>query len=97
VADIVGAEPRAPYVELRSFDAGYWSSWDRESALHKQTILAYGMNGAPLYPDYDAPLCLCSAMKLGYKMVQYLTEVNFLSERTGGSWEDQGYEWFGGI
>jgi DMSO/TMAO reductase YedYZ molybdopterin-dependent catalytic subunit len=97
VADMVGADPRAPYVEFRSFDAGYWSSWDRESALHKQTLLAYGMNGAPLYPDHGAPLRLYSAVKLGYKMVKYLTEVNFLSERTGGYWEDKGYEWFGGI
>src|SRR6266568_1333352 len=46
VADVVGADPRAPYVEFRSFDAGYWSSWDRESALHPQTLLAYGMNHA---------------------------------------------------
>jgi len=97
VAEVVGAEPRAPYVAFRSFDAGYWSSWDRESALHKQTILAYGMNGAPLYPDHGAPLRVYSAVKLGYKMVKYLTEVNFLPERTGGYWEDQGYEWFGGI
>jgi DMSO/TMAO reductase YedYZ molybdopterin-dependent catalytic subunit len=97
VAALVGADPWAPYVEFRSFDAGYWSSWDRESALHQQTLLAYGMNGAPLYPDHGAPLRLYSAVKLGYKMVKYLTEVNFLSERTGGYWEDQGYEWFGGI
>jgi DMSO/TMAO reductase YedYZ molybdopterin-dependent catalytic subunit len=97
VAALVGADPRAPYVEFRSFDAGYWSSWDRESALHQQTLLAYGMNGVPLYPDHGAPLRLYSAVKLGYKMVKYLTEVNFLSERTGGYWEDQGYEWFGGI
>ena len=83
VAGLVGADPRAPYVEFRSFDAGYWSSWDRESALHKQTLLAYGMNGAPLYPDHGAPLRLYSAVKLGYKMVKYLTEVNFLPERTG--------------
>ena len=97
VAEAVGADPRALYVAFRSFDAGYWSSWDRESTLHKQTILAYGMNGAPLYPDHGAPLRLYSAVKLGYKMVKYLTEVNFLPERTGGYWEDQGYEWFGGI
>ena len=97
VAEVVGAEPRAPYVAFRSFDAGYWSSWDRESALHKQTILAYGMNGAPLYPDHGAPLRVYSAVKLGYKMVKYLTEVNFLPERTGGYWEDQGYEWFAGV
>jgi DMSO/TMAO reductase YedYZ molybdopterin-dependent catalytic subunit len=97
VADVVGADPRAPYVEFRSFDAGYWSSWDWESALHKQTILAYGMNGALLYPDHGAPLRVYSAVKLGYKMVKYLTEVHFLPERTGGYWEDQGYEWFGGV
>ena len=97
VADIVGADPQAPYVEFRSFDAGYWSSWDRESALHKQTILAYGMNGMPLYPDHGAPLRLYGAVKLGYKMVKYLTEVHFVPERTGGYWEDQGYEWFAGV
>ena len=97
VADLVGADPRAPYVEFRSFDAGYWSSWDRASALHPQTLLAYGMNGTPLSPDHGAPLRVYSAVKLGYKMVKYLTEVHFLAERTGGYWEDQGYEWFGGV
>jgi DMSO/TMAO reductase YedYZ molybdopterin-dependent catalytic subunit len=38
-----------------------------------------------------------SAVKLGYKMVKYLTEVNFCAERGGGYWENQGYEWFGGL
>ena len=36
-------------------------------------------------------------MKLGYKMVKYLTEVSFLPVRTGGYWEDRGYEWFAGV
>ena len=74
-----------------------WDSLDMADALHPQTLLAYGMNGALLYPDHGAPLRVYSAVKLGYKMVKYLTEVNFLPERTGGYWEDQGYEWFGGI
>jgi len=97
VAAVVGADPRAPYVEFRSFDAGYWSSWDRASALHPQTLLAYGMNGMPLSPDHGAPLRVYAAVKLGYKMVKYLIEVNFLAARTGGYWEDQGYDWFGGV
>ena len=91
------SDPRARYVEFRSFDSGYWSSWDLESALHPQTILAYGMNGAPLRVEHGAPLRLYSAVKLGYKMVKYLTEVSFLPVRTGGYWEDQGYEWFAGV
>ncbi|ABF92835.1 oxidoreductase, molybdopterin-binding [Myxococcus xanthus DK 1622] len=93
----VGADTRAGYVELRSFDAGYYSSWDRPSAFHPQTILAYGMNGQPLTPGHGAPLRLYSGVKLGYKMVKYLTEVNFLPEPTGGYWEDRGYEWFAGV
>jgi DMSO/TMAO reductase YedYZ molybdopterin-dependent catalytic subunit len=94
---IVQADPRAQYVEFRSFDSGYWSSWDRASALHPQSILAYGMNGHELYPDHGAPLRLYSAVKLGYKTVKYLTEVNFLPNQTGGYWENQGYEWFAGV
>ena len=39
------------------------------------------MNGAPLAPEHGAPLRLYSAVKLGYKMVKYLTEVNFLPDR----------------
>jgi DMSO/TMAO reductase YedYZ molybdopterin-dependent catalytic subunit len=103
LAERVGADPRAPYLEFRSFDLDkeddtpYTSSWDRASALHPQTILAYGMNGQPLGPDHGAPLRLYSAVKLGYKMVKYLSEILFLPQRTGGYWEDQGYEWFAGV
>jgi DMSO/TMAO reductase YedYZ molybdopterin-dependent catalytic subunit len=97
VAKIVDLDSRAKYVEFRSFDSNYWSSWDLASALHPQTILAYGMNGNHLYPDHGAPLRLYSAVKLGYKMVKYLTAINFLPNETGGYWENQGYEWFGGV
>ena len=102
IAKLAGAKD-TDYVEFRSFDApddqsrGYWSSWDRESAMHGHTLLAYGMNGKPLSPAHGAPVRLFGAVKLGYKNVKYLTEVNFLDRRTGGYWEDQGYEWFAGV
>jgi DMSO/TMAO reductase YedYZ molybdopterin-dependent catalytic subunit len=97
LARMVGASRDVKYVEFRSFDNGYYSTWDIESSMHPQTILAYGMNGKALYPDHGAPLRLYSPVKLGYKMVKYLTEVNFLPTRTGGYWEDQGYDWYGGV
>ncbi len=97
IARVVGADPKARYVEFRSFEENYYSSWDLESALHPQTILAYGMNGALLPREYGAPLRLYSAVKLGYKMVKYLSALSFLPTRTGGYWEDQGYEWFAGV
>jgi DMSO/TMAO reductase YedYZ molybdopterin-dependent catalytic subunit len=97
IARIVGVSAHVKYVEFRSFDSNYWSSWDLGSALHPQTLLAYGMNGHELYPDHGAPLRVYSAVKLGYKNVKYLTEVNFLADKTGGYWENQGYDWFGGV
>ena len=95
IATICEAE-KVDYVEFKSFDAGYWSSWDRDSALHPQTLLAYGMNGHPRAPAHGAPVRIYGAVKLGYKQVKYLTEVNFLDHETGGYWENRGYEWFGG-
>ncbi|MCY1040758.1 molybdopterin-dependent oxidoreductase [Corallococcus sp. bb12-1] len=97
LARAVGADPRAGFVEFRSFDSGYYSSWDAPSALHAQTLLAYGMNGQLLEPGHGAPLRLYSGVKLGYKMVKYLTTVRFLPAASGGYWEDRGYEWFAGV
>jgi DMSO/TMAO reductase YedYZ molybdopterin-dependent catalytic subunit len=96
IAQLVGADPRAAFVDFRSFDAGYWSSWDRASALSRHTILAYGMNGRDLPITYGAPVRVYSGLKLGYKNVKYLTEVNFLDAPTGGYWENTGYEWYAG-
>lgn len=105
IAERAGADDCA-YVEFRSFDRGadqvtgeltdYWSSWDRDSAMHPQSMLAYGMNDQPLSPAHGAPVRLYGAVKLGYKNVKWLTEVNFLDEQTGGYWEHAGYEWFAG-
>ena len=33
IARVAGADPAAGYVDFRSFDAGYWSSWDRERTV----------------------------------------------------------------
>jgi DMSO/TMAO reductase YedYZ molybdopterin-dependent catalytic subunit len=107
IARLCGADPRARFVEFRSFELGqpsddappvrYYSSWDRESAEHPQTILAYGRNDAAMSLEEGAPLRLYSAVKLGYKMVKWVDEVVFQPVRTGGYWEDLGYEWFAGV
>ena len=97
IARLAGVEGRARFVEFRSFESGYWSSWDLESALHPQTVLAYGMDGERLPLEHGAPLRLYTSVKLGYKMVKWVSEVAFLPVRSGGYWEDRGYEWFAGV
>ena len=87
----------ARYINFVSFDADYSNGWDLASALHPQTILAYGMNDNPLPPAHGAPLRLYSPVKLGYKLTKYLVSMTFTAERPGGYWEDQGYPWFAGV
>jgi DMSO/TMAO reductase YedYZ molybdopterin-dependent catalytic subunit len=97
IASLAGLDSRVKYVEYRSFDNGYWSGWDLASAMHPQTMLAYEMNGHPLQANHGAPLRLYSAIKLGYKSVKYLSEINFLPNKVGGYWEERGFGWFAGV
>jgi DMSO/TMAO reductase YedYZ molybdopterin-dependent catalytic subunit len=95
------AQPKesARYVLFQSADK-YTESWDLASALHPQTILANQMNGQPLPAENGAPLRLATPIKLGYKLSKWVTKVSFVSQIPKGGkgyWEEQGYEWFGGI
>ena len=74
VVALVEPTEDARYLRFDTFDANYYNGWDRESALHPQTILAYAFNDRPLEPAHGAPLRLYSPVKLGYKLTKYLTE-----------------------
>ena len=97
IAERAGVDPEARFVRFDSFDSGYYNGWDLKSAMHPETILAYGFNDRDLMPDHGAPLRLYAPHKLGYKLTKYLTRISFTAERPGGYWEDQGYPWFGGV
>jgi len=96
LARVAGATADAHYVDFAGFDQGYHESWDMASAMHPQTIVAYGMDGSLLTPGHGAPARVHSPVKLGYKNTKYLTRVVFMPARNGGYWSDQGYEWYGG-
>lgn len=97
LARMAGAQKGADYVDFLSFDDGYHESWDIESAMHPQTVVAYGLDGRMLAPAHGAPARLYSPIKLGYKNTKYLTKIMFLPNQTGGYWSDEGYEWYGGV
>ena len=96
LARVAGATNDAQYVDFAGFDQGYHESWDMASAMHPQTLVAYGMDGHLLTPGHGAPARVHSPVKLGYKNTKYLTRVVFMPARNGGYWSDQGYEWYGG-
>jgi len=96
IARIVQPTSDAQYVDFVSFDKGYHESWDIESALHPQTMIAYAKEDVLLSPAYGAPARVHSPVKLGYKNTKYLTQIMFMPKRNGGYWSDIGYEWYGG-
>jgi DMSO/TMAO reductase YedYZ molybdopterin-dependent catalytic subunit len=102
VLDLVGVDPRARYVVCFPFDE-FWESIDMADALHPQTFLAYGMNGADLPLDHGAPVRLRVARQLGYKSIKYLSRlvvadsVAGFGKGLGGANPEWGYSWFAGI
>jgi len=97
LAERAGVTPDARFVRFDSFDADYYNGWDIASAMHPETIMAWGFNDRELMPDHGAPLRLYAPHKLGYKLTKYVTRITFTADRPGGYWEDQGYPWFGGL
>jgi DMSO/TMAO reductase YedYZ molybdopterin-dependent catalytic subunit len=96
LAKLAQATPDAGYVDFQSFDNDYHESWDIDTALHRQTLVAIAMDGRLLGPGHGAPARVHSPLKLGYKNTKYLTKVVFLPAKNGGYWSDQGYEWYAG-
>ena len=94
--------PTARFVVFYSAD-DLADSLDLADALHEQTLLAYGMNGAELPMEHGAPLRLRVPRQLGYKSVKYLSRIYVTDSLRGiGSGKgsispDLGYSWYAGI
>ncbi|MBV9890553.1 MAG: molybdopterin-binding protein [Rhizobacter sp.] len=84
-------------------DSRYYESIDLDDAHHAQTILAYELNDKPLPVTNGAPLRCRVERQLGYKQAKYVRSIELVTSFAeirggkGGYWEDEGYEWYGGI
>ncbi len=88
---------------LDGHDSRYYESIDLDDAHHVQTILAYELNDKPLPISNGAPLRCRVERQLGYKQAKYIRAIELVESFAqirggkGGYWEDEGYEWYGGI
>ena len=111
VLDEVEPEPAARYLVFHCFDSldeepggsRYYESCDLLDARHPQTILAYGLNDEVLPVANGAPIRVRIERALGYKQPKYVHTIEAVDGLArfglgkGGYWEDQGYDWYGGI
>lgn len=112
VLDQAGVKPGARYCVYHCYDniqrtlSGdilYYESSDLIDAYHPQTILSYGLNDQVLPVSNGAPVRLRIERALGYKQPKYLHTIELVDDLApfgrgkGGYWEDNGYDWYGGI
>jgi DMSO/TMAO reductase YedYZ molybdopterin-dependent catalytic subunit len=107
--DAAGLKPGARYVvfhcydDLRGDGSRYYESIDLKDAYHPQTIAAYDMNGGPVPISNGAPLRMRIERKLGFKQPKYVHTIEVVDSFAtlfggkGGFWEEDGYDWYGGI
>ena len=103
ILDQVGTLPEVRYVVYRSFQPDWWESIDMADALHPQTLVAYGMNGAELPVPFGGPLRMRVPRQLGYKSVKYITRLTLtdslkkFGKGLGSAAPEGGYAWYAGI
>ncbi len=103
ILDRVGALPQVRYVVYRSLQPDWWESIDMADALHPQTLIAHGMNGADLPVPFGGPVRLRVPRQLGYKNVKYITSLTLtdnlkkFGKGLGSSAPEGGYAWYAGI
>jgi DMSO/TMAO reductase YedYZ molybdopterin-dependent catalytic subunit len=100
VLDLCAPRLNARYVVFHCLDrqeadgTPYYESIDLIDAVHPQTILAYGMNGAALPVAHGAPLRLRVELQIGYKNAKYVDRIELVDRLSaigkgrGGWWED---------
>jgi DMSO/TMAO reductase YedYZ molybdopterin-dependent catalytic subunit len=94
--DWVGADLNAKYLRADCAD-GYYVPYDMPSVRHPQSLLCYEAYNKPLTAEHGAPLRIVMPTKLGYKSAKWITKLTITNEKPGGYWEDQGYDWYGGL
>lgn len=84
-------------------DSRYYETIGLAEAHHAQTLLAYELNDKALPVSNGAPLRCRVERQLGYKQAKYIRSIELVASfdairgGKGGYWEDEGYEWYGGI
>jgi DMSO/TMAO reductase YedYZ molybdopterin-dependent catalytic subunit len=82
---------KANYVRFSTVGGGYTTVVSCKDLENPRILLAYGVNGEPIEPDYGGPLRMVIPNLWGYKSCKWLGKIDFIDQMEGGYWEDRGY------
>ena len=92
----IGADTSAKYVWFKCAE-GYTNTIDMPTALHPQTQMTFKYDNKLMPRAYGFPMKIRIPTKLGYKNPKYVMAMEVTNTDLGGYWENQGYNWFGGL
>jgi len=87
----ITVDAKANYVRFTTVGGGYTTVVSCKDLENPRILLAYGVNGEPIEPDYGGPLRMVIPNLWGYKSCKWLGKIDFIDQMEGGYWEDRGY------
>ncbi len=103
ILNLAGTRPNAKYVFYFSIEPDWWESMDMADALHPQTLITYGINGAELPVGFGGPIRMRLPRQLGYKSVKFINRIVVTEDAKkfgkglGSVSPETGYAWYAGI
>jgi len=79
-----------------SVQRDWWDSVDMADALHPQTLITYGMNGADLPVGHGGPIRVRVPRQLGYKSIKHVNRL-LVTDSLREYWPGSSYSWYAGI
>ena len=96
VLEQVKVRPEAKFVVYESMEPYWKDAIDMADALHPQTVVAHGFNGADLPVEFGGPLRMRVPRQLGYKSVKFLRRLT-VTDTLEGHIAPSAYSWYAGI
>ena len=87
----ISFNPEANYVRFSTVGGSYTTVVSIKDFENPRVLLAYGVNGDWIEPEYGGPLRMVIPNLWGYKSCKWLGEIDFIDQMEGGYWEDRGY------
>jgi DMSO/TMAO reductase YedYZ molybdopterin-dependent catalytic subunit len=87
----ITVDEKASHVRFTTVGGGYTTVVSFKDLENPRILLAYGVNGEPIEPDYGGPLRMVIPNLWGYKSCKWLGKIDLIDQMEGGYWEDRGY------
>jgi DMSO/TMAO reductase YedYZ molybdopterin-dependent catalytic subunit len=87
----ISFNPEANYVRFSTVGGSYTTVVSIKDLENPRVLLANGVNGDWIEPEYGGPLRMVIPNLWGYKSCKWVGEIDFIDQMEGGYWEDRGY------